>query len=246
MVLTVSYEIKIFNNPEKLTDYFANYLRNQIDLSNEKFNLVLSGGSTPKYVFEYLAHHYKEKIDWNKINFFWGDERCVHPDNSESNYKMANDSLLSKADISKNNIFRIKGEDNPETEAIRYARIIRQNVPLSNSYPQFDLIMLGLGKDGHTASIFPDQLELLEKENTCSVSIHPVTKQKRITLTGKVINNAKEVVFIVTGKNKAKIISEILNDKNRSKKYPAEFINPVEGNLIWLLDKTAASLLVSS
>lgn len=244
MVLIVSYNIKIFNSLDKLSEYFSNYLSNQVDLSNDKFNLVLSGGSTPKHIFQYLALHFKEKIDWNKINIFWGDERCVPSNSTESNFKMADESLLSKINIPEKNIFRIMGEEKPDEEAERYSKVIEKNVTLENSKPRFDLIMLGLGEDGHTASIFPDQLELLEDENICSVSVHPVTKQNRITLTGKVINNAKNIIFIATGKNKGKIVSEILNNRNHSKKYPADFIEPVYGNMIWLLDEAAASLLV--
>ncbi|MEO8232203.1 MAG: 6-phosphogluconolactonase [Ignavibacteriota bacterium] len=240
----MNYNFKIFSSLDELSEYFSNYLSNQVDLSNDKFNLVLSGGSTPKYIFQYLASYFKEKIDWNKINIFWGDERCVPPDNLESNFKMADESLLSKINIPEKNIFRIKGEEKPEKEAERYSKVIEQNIPLKNSKPRFDLIMLGLGEDGHTASIFPDQLSLLEEENICSVSVHPVTKQNRITLTGKVINNAKNIVFIATGKNKGKIVSEILNNKNHNKKYPADFIKTINGNMIWLLDESATSLLV--
>lgn len=244
MVLIVSYNVKIFNSLDELSKYFSNYLSNQVDLSNDKFNLVLSGGSTPKHIFQYIALHFKEKIDWNRINIFWGDERCVPPNSPESNFKMSDESLLSKINIPEKNIFRIKGEDNPDEEAERYSKAIEQNVTLENSKPRFDLIMLGLGEDGHTASIFPDQLRLLEDENIYSVSVHPGTKQNRITITGKVINNAKNIIFIATGKNKSKIVSEILNNKNHTKKYPADFIIPVNGNMIWLLDEAAASLLV--
>ena len=240
----MSYNFKIFKNLDELSEYFSIYLSNQVDLSNDKFNLVLSGGSTPKSIFQHLAAYFKEKIDWNKINIFWGDERCVPPNSAESNYKMANESLLSKINIPEKNIFRIKGEENPDEEAERYSKVIEQNVLLKNSKPRFDLIMLGLGEDGHTASIFPDQHSLLEAENICSVSVHPVTKQNRITLTGKVINNAKNIVFIATGKNKSKIVSEMLNNKDQRKKYPADFIKPEDGNMIWLLDESAASLLI--
>ncbi|MFN3695224.1 MAG: 6-phosphogluconolactonase [Ignavibacterium sp.] len=239
----MNYDLKIFHSLIELSEYFAKKLNNQVDFTNSKYNLALSGGSTPKYIYKYLAENFSEKIEWSKINFFWGDERCIPPTDDESNYKTAYDNLLSKISIPEENIFRIKGENNPEAEAKSYSEKIRVELPQQNQLPQFDLIMLGLGEDGHTASIFPDQMNLLNENKICSVAIHPTTKQKRITLTGKVINNARNVVFIVTGKNKSKIVDDLLNHKQDSKKYPASFIKPVNGSLFWLLDIDAAGLL---
>jgi 6-phosphogluconolactonase len=156
---------------------------------------------------------------------------------------MAYDNLLSSLKIPESNIFRIYGEADPADEARRYGEIIKNNVPQKSNFPAFDIIMLGLGEDGHTASIFPDQMDLITDDNICSVAVHPVTSQKRITLTGRTINNAKQIVFIVTGKNKSKVAAEILNNKAGSERYPANFINPVNGKLIWLMDKSAAASL---
>jgi len=243
MEFIVNYDLKIFQTLNELSIQFAEILKNEVSLAKNNFNLVLSGGSTPKYIFNYLSANHKTTIEWNKINFFWGDERCVPPDNEESNYKMAYETLLSKVPVSKENIFRIKGEYKPDDEAKRYSDLITSKVNLKNGLPQFDLIILGLGEDGHTASIFPDQIQLINDEKICSIAVHPETKQKRITLTGSVINNARNVVFIVTGKNKSKVVDDILNHKQDSKKYPASFIKPLNGKLFWLLDKEAASLL---
>jgi 6-phosphogluconolactonase len=243
MEFTVNYDLKIFQTLDELSAYFASLLQREINLAPRKFNLALSGGSTPKYIFNYFSSNHKNSISWDKINFFWGDERCVPPDNEESNYKMAFESLLSKVSIPKENIIRIKGEADPEKESKSYSNQIRNILPQKNQLPQFDLILLGLGEDGHTASIFPDQLQILNEDKLYSISIHPISKQKRITITGKVINNAKIVLFIVTGKNKAKVVTDILNSKIESKKYPASFIKPVDGKLFWLLDKEAAELL---
>lgn len=240
---TVNYDIKIFDDLDALSEFFSSELKKQADSAVNKFNLALSGGTTPKYIFEYLAKHYANTIRWDKINFFWGDERCVPPTDDESNYKMAYDELLSRISVPGKNIFRIKGEEDPEAEAQRYSNVIHKTLPQQKQLPVFDLIMLGLGEDGHTASIFPDQLHLLNESKICSVAVHPATNQKRITLTGKVINNAGNIFFIVTGKNKSKIVDSILNYNTESKNYPASFIKPVEGKLIWLLDKEAASLL---
>lgn len=243
MVFTVNYELKIFSSIEELAETFANILFTEVSASKDNFNLALSGGTTPKFIFNFLADNYQTKINLNKINFFWGDERCIPPTNDESNYKMAFDNLLSKINIPGINIFRIKGEVDPEIEAKNYSKIIHNNLPPQNHLPVFDMIMLGLGEDGHTASIFPNQMYLLNDRNICSVAVHPKTKQKRITLTGRIINNSRNIVFIVTGSSKSKIVYDILNGSINSKNYPAAFIQPASGKLTWLIDKEAASLL---
>lgn len=235
----VSYDFQIFNSIDDLSDYFANFLKSEVELTKNKFNLALSGGNTPRPVYKYLVNQNEIKPEWNKINFFWSDERCVPPDNIESNFKMAVDVLLNKINVPEENIFRIKGEDDPYSEAKRYSELIRKNVPSENGLPKFDMILLGLGEDGHVASIFPDQMHLIFDDDICKVSVQPASKQKRITLTGKVINNAKNIIFIVTGENKSSLVADILNRNENSIKYPASYINPISGKLIWLLDKDA-------
>jgi 6-phosphogluconolactonase len=243
MVFTVSYDVKIFKTSDELSEEFAQLLKNEVSSADKQFNLVLSGGSTPKHMFKYLSDNYKDQIIWSKINFFWGDERCVPPDDNQSNYKMANESLLSNVNVIENNIFRIRGEDDPIKEANRYSEIINKTVLKKNNKPVFDLIMLGLGEDGHTASIFPNQLDLIDDEKICAVAIHPETKQKRITLTGKIINNSKNIIFIVTGKKKSQVVADIIKNKIVAEKYPAYYIRPVNGNLYLFLDNEAASIL---
>jgi len=210
----VNSKIIISADVEELASRFARILKDDVNNSANFFNLVLSGGSTPKAVFDFIAENYKSKIDWNKIRFFWGDERCVPPNNKESNYLMTYEHLFSKLEIPEKNIFRIEGENNPELEAQRYSNVILKNVPKVNSIPSFDLIMLGLGEDGHTASIFPDNLELINKENICEVTEHPTSRQKRITLTGKVINNSRKVIYLITGNSKNKIVDTIISRKS--------------------------------
>lgn len=241
MEFIVNYDLKIFYNIDKLSEYFAEFLKSEVDSSEDKFNLVLSGGSTPKHIFKYLSEYYRTKIVWNKINFFWGDERCVPPNDNESNYKMTFETLLSKVSVPKENIFRIKGEAHPNDEAKRYSSLITDKVHSKNNLPQFDLIMLGLGEDGHTASIFPNQKSLLNSDNIYATAVHPASEQIRITITGNVINNASAVLFIATGSNKAKVVDEIINQKENYKKYPASFINLQNGTVYWLLNKAAAS-----
>lgn len=236
-------KIIVSKNIDELSEHFAGMLVHGIDASNNFFNITLSGGSTPKAVFDYLAVNYKSKIDWQKVKLFWGDERCVPPDHFDSNYRMTFESLISRVEIPPQNIFRIHGENNPADETKNYARVIAENIPMNSNLPQFDLIILGLGEDGHTASIFPDRLELLDSNDICAAVEHPSTKQKRITLTGKVINNSVKVVFLVTGKNKSKIVGTILNKHNGYELLPASFINPSDGELIWLLDLEAGENL---
>ncbi len=232
-------DIKIFSDPKEVAQQFAIYLADFVK-TREIIFLALSGGSTPKLLFDHLASHYSRSINWAKVHFFWGDERCVPSDHSESNYKMTLDHLLSKIEIPDENIHRVKGEMEPQLEADRYAAEIKNLVAVEGDLPKFDLVMLGMGEDGHTASIFPHQMHLLQSENICEVATHPESGQKRITLTGKVINNAAQVVFLVTGKSKAERMFEILEQQGDWKDYPATYIQPQNGNLMWFLDRTAA------
>lgn len=241
MEFIVNYKIQISKSAEELSKHFARLLIDKVNNSIDNFYIALSGGSTPKCIFEYLAAHHQKTIDWYKVRFYWGDERCVPPTDSESNYKMAFDSLLGKLKIPTSNIFRIKGENDPQREADDYSSEIQNHIKSENNYPKFDLIMLGLGEDGHTASIFPSQMKLLNSDKVYATAVHPGTGQTRITLTGRVLNNASNVVFIATGKNKSKIVCEIINQKENYKDYPASFVNPQNGELYWLLDKAAAS-----
>jgi len=232
--------IKIFEDKSELAIAFCEELM-KLSKTKEKFCIALSGGSTPKIIFQTLARDYKLKINWNNIHLFWGDERCVPPDDNESNYGMTKKYLLDFIDILEKNVHRIMGENDPETEAKRYADEVKKNVKLKNGLPCFDLVMLGLGEDGHTASIFPNQMYLLNSEKICEVAIHPSTAQRRITITGKVINNADSLIFLVTGKKKASILKKLLTEKYRT--LPAEFIQPHNGSLKFCIDEAAAQLL---
>ncbi len=237
--------VRIFSTLEKLSIYFAKTLLEYVSKTSDDrfFSLALSGGSTPKVVFESIASNFKNKINWGKVIIFWGDERCVSPESDESNYKMASESLLKRIPIPRANIFRINGENDPVTEAKRYSKIVSKLIPSVNGCPQFDLIMLGLGEDGHTASIFPNNIHLFDSKNLFDVSEHPDTKQKRITATGKIINNSKAVFFIATGKNKSEKVYQILEKKNERKFYPVSLVDPKSGELIWLLDNLSAEQL---
>ncbi|MCB0750969.1 MAG: 6-phosphogluconolactonase, partial [Ignavibacteriae bacterium] len=165
------------------------------------------------------------------------------PKSDESNYGHAFNLFLNSEKIPKENIHRIMGEANAKEEAERYSKLIQNNLKSENNFPQFDFIMLGLGEDGHTASIFPNQMELLKSAKIFYVAEHPISGQKRITLTGPLINNAKNISFFVTGKSKAKVIENIFEKKNNYNSYPASHINAINGNLTWFLDKEVSNKL---
>ena len=194
-------------------------------------------------MFEYIALHFKNQIDWQKVLVFWSDERCVNPESDQSNFRMAKESLLDLVPIPADNIFRIYGESDPAAESERYTEIIRQHVPSHGTFPQFDMMMLGLGDDGHTVSIFPGNLHLFNSNMLCEVAVNPYSQQKRITVTGQVVNHAKTVVFLVTGEAKAEMVTRIIEKKEGWDKLPAALVNPKDGELIWLLDEKAADKL---
>ncbi len=237
--------LRIYDSKEAVALQFSEYLNELIGLNSE-VHVALSGGSTPKIVFDALAEKYKETINWSKVHFYWGDERCVLPTDEESNFKMTQNHLFSKIIIPEKNIHRIKGENEPEKEAIVYDELLQSKLPQVDGIPQFDLIILGMGDDGHTASIFPYNIDLWFSKSNCEVAAHPDSGQLRITLTGRVINNAKTVAFLVTGLGKAEKVKEILKRTGGFELYPATLVKPKSENLIWFLDKEAASGLTSN
>src|SRR4030042_4633293 len=181
-------ESNIFNTVSELTDKLAEVFYSHIGTlcrRQPKVNIVLSGGNTPQLLYRKIASHiaFSSQVDdWNKVHFFWGDERCVPPHHSESNFGMANRYLLRALNITVSNIHRIHGESRPEDEAVRYSGEIRSHVATRNSIPVFDWVFLGMGDDGDTASIFPDQMSLLYADAICAVAVHPQSGQQRITL----------------------------------------------------------------
>lgn len=238
--------IKIYSTPTKTVEKFAEYLERLIEKSvskNKEFYLSLSGGSTPQRLFKELKKNYSKSIKWQYVHFFWGDERCVSVNDPESNYGVARELLLNSIDIPEENIHYINGEESPEIEAVRYSNEILKIVPIKNGLPSFDICILGLGTDGHTASIFPDQMKLLESNKICEVATHPESGQKRITITGEIINNSSKIYFLVTGESKKEVVAEILKSKDNYLKYPASHIKPSYGNLSWYLDESAGSLI---
>jgi 6-phosphogluconolactonase len=240
----MNQNITVFKNPKELADQVSSWLMDQIAKSTgSRFDLAISGGSTPNLLFSALASKYADSSLWQKTHFWWVDERMVAPDDPESNFGTAQKILFSKIVLPEKNIHRIKGESDPLQEAENYSQKIIEALKIVNGWPAFDLILLGMGDDGHTASIFPNQTELLISDRLCEMAYHPVTNQVRITLTGRVIDNAALICFVVTGTGKAERLSEIFSNAENSKQLPAARIKPVNGELLWYLDKQAAGFL---
>ena len=241
-------EVYLFNDisglAKRLAEDFKNALVEKAS-GGESLQVALSGGHTPKAFFEVLAAPpYRDSLPWDKVVFFWGDERCVPPDNDESNYKMTNLALLSHIKIPPANIHRVLGENPPDEEAARYGKEIKDNVPSGGyGFPRFDWIFLGMGEDGHTASLFPGAPTLKEKEKICVVATHPQTGQKRVSVTFPVLDSGKRVSFLVAGEGKEKILKEILQKTPEPLPYPASMVHPGDGVLEWYVDKAAAPWL---
>ncbi len=206
-----------------------------------RFTVALSGGSTPRGMFSLLASGVIPDIEWNKICFFWGDERHVPPDSPMSNYKMANDSMLSKVSIDPANVYRIRAEgSDSDAVAQEYETAIQGFFDLkTGEFPRFDLILLGLGPDGHTASLFPGTDALRERRRIFVANWVEKLKEFRFTLSFPAINQAAHVAFLVSGAEKAPMLKEIIEDKNAG--LPAQGIRPKNGNVIWFVDKAATS-----
>ena len=240
--------LKSFSSQQLLADSLAvefKMLALDYQSNGELLNIAISGGSTPKLFFQTLASKkYNKIIPWSNIHFFWVDERCVSPENIDSNYKMVKDLLFDKIDIPFENIHRIHGEEVPNVVAIEYSNEILKFINKNDfGWPSFDWIFLGLGMDGHIASIFPYSDILIDQSNICEKVKHPITNQNRITMTIPIINHAKRITFIVTGKSKALILKNIFNHNRKSKKYPVTFIFQKGRYIDWYLDSAAAEYL---
>lgn len=234
-------DFKIFaDNPEVATE-FARCFRDHVNnLDQEKITVCLSGGSTPKLLFQVLAENHADAVDWSRVHFFWGDERCVAPEDQQSNYGECKKLLLDNINIPVTNVHRVVGESDPEAEAKRYGETIKEHVTIGESgLPIFDVVILGMGGDGHTASIFPHQMELLTSKQICEVAVHPESGQKRVTITGPVINEASFVVFLITGGGKADVLATVCDGSGTQ--YPATHVQPKSNNLCFFLDEAAAA-----
>jgi 6-phosphogluconolactonase len=239
-------EIRIFNDVENLSHAAANLFIEQAAESitqRNRFLVALNGGSTPMRLFQLLGTDFREQVIWSKVHIFWGDERCVPPDDPGSSYGQARDVLLSYVTIPDSNIHRIKGELGPVEASKEYSLVLKAFSSLPLDWPRFDLVYLGMGEDGHTASLFPGS-PVDVREAVIPVTAHYQDRPaNRVTLTPVVFNSARKVVFMVTGEKKAITLAEVLSDRYNLEQYPPQRIQPKDGKLTWLVDEEAASKL---
>ncbi|HKY52736.1 MAG TPA: 6-phosphogluconolactonase [Anaerolineales bacterium] len=242
----MKHQIRIFRDPERLSHNAAKLFVDQAAQSiteRGQFLVTLNGGSTPTRLFQLLGTDYRDKVDWSKLHVFWGDERCVPPEDPESSYGQAREALLSHVPIPDSNIHRIKGELGPVEGSKEYSLILKNFASPPLDRPRFDLVYLGMGEDGHTASLFPGS-PINVSEPTMPVTAHYQDRPaNRVTLTPVVFNDAHTVAFMATGEKKAITLAEVLSDRYNPEQYPAQRIDPKDGKLIWLVDEAAASKL---
>ena len=223
------------------------HLANEAVAARGRFTIALSGGSTPKSLFNLLATNAKTTLPWDRMFFFFGDERHVPPTDPDSNYRMANEAMLSKVPVPPANVFRIEAE-NPDAEAAAaaYEQTLRKFFQVAaGEVPKFDLILLGMGPDGHTASLFPGTAGLQEKSRLVIANWVEKLKTHRLSFTFPLINAARCVAFLVSGTDKAPALKGVLEGSAPGEQYPAKLVAPKDGKLIWFLDRAAASGLAS-
>lgn len=233
----------IFSATQLLLDQLAEDLL-LLSQKDKVSHISLSGGSTPILLFKYLAQSsYAQSINWRQLHFWWGDERCVAPTDPESNFGQCKQFLFDNINIPTENIHRIKGENDPQQEAIRYAQEMRDHIASVNGIPQFDWILLGVGGDGHTASLFPGQTNYQDPHLTL-VATQPQSGQLRVSKTAILIENSRRITYLVLGESKADIIHKINAEKAGSERYPAGKIAANKGLTQWYLDPGSANLLI--
>lgn len=236
--------VEVFKNADELSEKAATVFcktAQEAVRDNGRFTVALTGGTSPAKLYELLTRSpYKESIDWDRTYVFWGDERWVPLTDEKSNAKMAFETLLNHVPVPKNHIFPMWSEDEPEDFALKYEEQLRTYL---GETPQFDLILLGMGDDGHTASLFPGTGVLQEQKRLVKAYYLSPQFMYRITLTASCINAAKKIIFLVFGEKKAPALQEVLEGATNPDKYPAQLIKPFDGELIWLADELAAQQL---
>ncbi len=211
------------------------------------FTVALSGGSTPRRMLQLLAEPpFREQVDWARLDVFWGDERAVPPDDPDSNYGMARGALLSKVPVPSARVHRMAAErDDRDAAAQDYAAEIARTlgVPPEGEPPAFDLVLLGMGPDGHTASLFPQTAALRETRRWVVRNYVPKFSADRLTLTAPILNRGATILFLVAGADKAPVLQEVLEGPPDPERLPSQLIRPVAGRLVWLVDQAAAARL---
>jgi 6-phosphogluconolactonase len=236
--------LSVYQTVDDLNDaafrHIKSVLREAPEDGDRPLHFVLAGGSTPKRVYEQLAA--ARDIDWNSIHVWFSDERTVWPGHQEANFRMATESLLGNIEIPAGNVHRMPGEDDPHQAAEHYSGAIEAHVPLGpDRWPEFDLILLGMGDDGHTASLFPGTAALQEWTRIAVANEVPQLDTRRITLTYPVLNSGRHVMFLVAGEGKAGALAQVIAGGESAP--PASRVRPVRGELRWFVDRAAASLL---
>jgi 6-phosphogluconolactonase len=242
-------EVRVFQDLEFLSRaaarIFSQQARQSID-DRGRFLVALNGGSTPERLFQLLVADPLKNVNWDKTHVFWGDERCVPPGDAESNYGQARGLLLGRVDIPDGNIHRIRGELSPQEASKEYVHVLGEFASPPLEWPHFDLVLLGMGEDGHTASLFPGS-PLTTSGPVMAVTAHYQDRPaERVTFTPMVINSARLVLFMAVGANKAQTLSKVLVGPHLPELYPAQRIKPIDGELVWLVDEAAAGQLPKS
>jgi 6-phosphogluconolactonase len=230
--------IRIFSTPDLLADAAARHIAEcgaDAISARGRFTIALAGGSTPRAAYDRLATHHP--LEWRRAHVFWGDERCVPPDDPRSNYRMAKEALLDRVPIPKEQIHRIRGEAEPAHAAAEYEKEL---AAIGTGTPALDLILLGLGDDGHTASLFPGQPSVHETSRWVLAVPDPHGKLWRVTLTPPILNAARNVTFIVSGASKADRLRQVIGGPFDPGRLPAQAIRPAQGRLTWMVDQAAA------
>jgi len=239
-------EIRIFHDFETLSRDAANLFVRQAAQSiaeRDRFLVALNGGSTPNRLFQLLATEFRDQVDWSNVHVFWGDERCVPPGDAGSSYGQARQIFLSHVPIPEVNIHRVKGELTPPEASKDYSFTLQEYASSPLEWPRFDLVYLGMGEDGHTASLFPGSPMDIPEPTMPVTAQYQDRPANRVTLAPVVFNSARMVVFMATGAKKAIPLAEVLSDRYNPELYPAQRIRPKDGRLIWLVDTEAASKL---
>jgi 6-phosphogluconolactonase len=240
-------QVVIYPDTNTLSHEAAQYivrLANEAIVSHGRFSIALSGGSTPRVLYGLLGDEpYRSQINWSQVEIFWSDERCVPPDSSDSNYQLAQEVLLSKVPIPASQIHRMPA-DKPDHDAasLEYTQEM-QRVFGTDGIPSFDLLQLGMGPEGHTASLFPHQPSLHEQQRLVMPVNVPKPPPPRLTFTPPLLNAAKHVLFLVTGADKAEAVQAVLEGGYQPEEYPAQIVRPPHGDVTWMLDTAAAGKL---
>jgi 6-phosphogluconolactonase len=240
-------DVRIFENLESFSEAAAVLFIEssaRAITERERFLVALSGGNTPLRLYQLLAETpYHEQVDWPHVHVFWGDERCVPAEDLENSYRQAHDVLLGHVPIPSENIHRVQSDLEPETAAINYALALKQFASPRLGWPRFDLMLLGMGDDGHTASLFPDSEVNVSTPTLAVTAQYQSRPAYRVTLTPLVFNSARRIIFLISGESKSETLANVLYGDYHPDKLPAQRIHPNDGEVIWLVDQAAASKL---